>query len=199
MTFVVGLTGGLGAGKSAVANYFAELGVPIIDADVIAREIVTPSRLAYQKILAKYGNSLLDDNKHLNRQKLRDIIFHQPEERLWLEQLLHPEINQVIRDEVQKITAPYCLVVIPLLAENFTEYASLLDFIVVVDVPKAVQIERIQERDNTTKAFIEKMLNAQTTNEARLAIADVIITNTGDKNALKQEVIKLNKQILQSL
>jgi dephospho-CoA kinase len=199
MTFVVGLTGGLGVGKSTVANYFEELGVPIIDADVIAREVVEPDNFAYHQIIARYGDGILDPQKHLNRQQLRDIIFHQPFERLWLEQLLHPEINQAIRKQVQSITAPYCVLVIPLLAENFSDYRDLLNFIIVVDIPPAVQISRIKDRDGTEEALIQKMIQAQAEGRERLAIADTIITNTGDKNALKETVAHLNKQILQSL
>ncbi len=196
MTYIVGLTGGVGSGKSTVADFIKECHIPIIDADVIAREQVLPGTPSYQKILERYGTSFLDDQKQLDRKKLGEVIFNHPADRIWLEQLLHPAINQEIKQRLEKIQAPYCLIIIPLLAENYETYQDLLDYVIAIDVPKETQLARVKQRDNLSEDLIHKILKAQTSNDARLAIADAVITNTSDKATLKKEVIALHQEIM---
>lgn len=191
---VVGLTGGIGSGKSTVANLFAKHGVPIIDADVIAREITTPNHPAFVSIIQHFGKDVVLQNGSLNRAKLRQLIFSQPEQKLWLEKLLHPLIRDEIANQITTLTTPYCIAVIPLLLE--AEVYSFIDRILVVDTTTTEQLKRTLLRDNVTEAEAQAILQSQTNREARLAKAHDIITNNGTLDDLIPQVNKLHEMYL---
>ena len=190
----VGLTGGIGSGKSTVAQLFAEQGVPIIDTDVIAREQVEPEKPAFSAIIEHFGKNLLAENGALNRAKLRHIIFNNDAERTWLENLLHPLIRQAVEKQLKTITAPYCIVVIPLLFE--VKPYPFINRILVVDAPEHMQIERAALRDQSNKTHIQAIINTQTRREDRNSRADDIILNDGEINDLAVQVKNLHAKYL---
>lgn len=191
---VIGLTGGIGSGKSTIAKYFAELGIDIIDTDQLAREVVAPGTPALVKITEHFGKEILDA-KQLNRKKLGDIVFKNTAERKWLEQLLHPLIRQETQRRIQQAKSSYCVAVIPLLVE--TKPNELINRTLVVDSPENLQIARAQQRDNLTPEQIAAILKAQATRKQRLAAADDVIQNDKDLNHLKQQVLQLHKKYLE--
>lgn len=194
MTLVIGLTGSIGSGKSTVANLFAQHGVPVIDADVIARTITKPGTRAHQAISERFGQEVLNEDQTLDRASLREIIFTQPEERKWLEALLHPEILQAMQTDIATLKAPYCLAVIPLLLE--TEAASFINRVLVVDIPEEIQLQRASLRDNSTREKIKSIIDTQIGRSQRLAQADDIINNAGSPADLAQQVDKLHQHYL---
>lgn len=192
---VIGLTGGIGSGKTTVANLFAEWGIPIIDADDIARRITEPHEMAYEKIVSHFGKNILDSNQKINRKQLREIIFNNAVEKKWLEDLLHPLIRHAMHEKIKTISAPYCICVIPLLAES-----SDIDFInrvLVVHTPLQLQLSRAKNRDNATESDIQKIIASQANDATRLTIADDVIENTGDLVSLQQKVFALHRSYLQ--
>ncbi len=191
---VVGLTGGIGSGKSTVADLFADRGVNIIDTDAIARELTEPGTEAYQAILGKFGAHLAMGNKHLNRKMLRKIIFNDSEARNWLEKLLHPMIRHEMNRLVNEAKSPYCIVAIPLLFE--TEPNPLINRTLVVDTEESNQISRTQARDMHTPVEIEKIMKSQISRAERLAKADDIINNDGSREDLIPQVEKLHQWYL---
>lgn len=174
---VIGLTGGIGSGKSTVATLFANHGVPIIDADIVAREVTEPHEPALKHITTHFGDHLLLKDGQLDRTALRNIIFEQPNERIWLENLLHPIIRQRIEQQINRVAAPYCIVIIPLLFE--TGPYPFLNRILVIDAPENDQIERAASRDESAQSQIASILKTQATREERLKGADDIIINQG--------------------
>lgn len=194
MTLVVGLTGSIGSGKSTVANLFAKHGVPIIDADVIARGITQPGTRAYKAITNRFGQEILKDDHTIDRASLREIIFSRPEERKWLEALLHPEILAEMQANIANLNTDYCLAVIPLLLE--TEAASFVQRVLVVDIPEDIQLERASLRDNSTKGNIKAIIDTQIDRKLRLAQADDIINNAGSPAELAKQVDQLHQQYL---
>lgn len=175
MSYIVALTGGIGSGKTTVANLFAELNVPIIDADIIARDVVKPNTPALKQISLHFGPQILNDDGSLNRRKLRDIVFHDEQQKVWLNQLLHPLIQQETLKQFAECKRPYLIWVIPLLIENkLIEYA---DRILVIDVSRETQIARTMKRDNADRQLTENILNAQVDRETRLSYADDVINN----------------------
>lgn len=193
--FVVGLTGGIGSGKSTVAQLFAERGVPIIDADVISREITQPDSPAFLDIIDHFNQELLLEDGTLDRTKLRNIIFEDPNERRWLEELLHPLIRSEMNKRIKKITAPYCIAVIPLLLE--VEFYSFINRILVVDAPENLQVDRVTARDKSQKAHVEAILKAQANRLDRLARAQDLIINDGNLEDLIPQVEKLHEKYLE--
>ena len=191
-SFCIGLTGGIGSGKTTVANFFAKLGVPIVDADDIAHRITLPNGVAYPKIIDHFGKKILNDDKTLNRKKLRDIIFENETEKEWLENYLHPLIRDAMLFKIQKIKSPYCICVIPLLAESTDIH--FIDRVLVIDAPIKLQLERARKRDTATKESIQKIMDSQATQASRLAIADDVLTNDGDLKSLENKVEKLHQQ-----
>ena len=147
MPYIVALTGGIGSGKTTVANEFAKLGVPLVDADVIARQVVEPNSPALESITRHFGKDVILPNGALNRQRLREIVFSKPDEKKWLNSLLHPLIQQETQKQFQQINYPYVLWVVPLLIENNIHH--LADRVLVVDVTVEEQIQRTLKRDNT--------------------------------------------------
>lgn len=192
--YVVGLTGGIGSGKSTVTNLFAKRGVPIIDADVVARDLTEPGKPAFYEITQHFSHyNLIKDGK-LDRAKLRHLIFQDQTERMWLENILHPLIRKEIERELSRLTAVYSIVVIPLLFE--VKPYSFLNRILVVDAPLNAQIERASTRDNTTRQHIESIINTQIAREDRTARAHDVIINDGKLTDLEPQVQKLHDMYL---
>lgn len=190
---VVGLTGGISSGKSTVAALFAQQGVPIIDADVIAKALTQTHQPAFTHIVAHFGQSILQANGMLDRGRLRQIIFDHPKERAWLEALLHPLIRQEIEKQITVYqNAPYCLVVVPLLLE-VTPY-PFIHRILVVDAKRETQIKRLCARDHINTTQAEAMLNTQLDRETRIQRADDLIHNDDAPEALIAQVEKLHAQ-----
>jgi dephospho-CoA kinase len=188
---IIGLTGGIGSGKSTVANLFADLDVPIIDMDQIARQIVEPGQPALLQITQTFGNELIDAEGKLKRQQLSQIIFDSEEKRHQLEAILHPIIREETERQLAELEAPYCIVVIPLLLES--NQRSLVNRILVVDAPEDIQIARTMQRDGISAKQAEKILASQVDRQSRLNAADDIINNSGELGALRHQVNKLDQ------
>jgi dephospho-CoA kinase len=191
---VIALTGGIGSGKSAVSRHLESLGVPVMDADYLARQLVQPGSPALDEILSVFGNHLLDDEGQLDRAALRQIVFDQPEQRQRLEDILHPRIKQMMLQWLTEQTAPYAVLVIPLLFE--TGQQDVADRILVVDCEESQQILRISARDNLTDEQIGQILNAQVDRATRLRGADDIIENNGNLLELIEATENLHQQYL---
>ncbi len=194
MTFIVGLTGGIGSGKTTVANKFAERGVPLVDADIIARDVVAPNSHGLNKIAERYGSDILMTDQQLDRGKLRQIIFDTPTEKAWLDNLLHPLIRKEMAAQLEAITAPYCLLVVPLLVENGLQ--DMAHRVLVVDVSVENQIKRTTSRDSVSSEHVNKIVNLQATQQQRLEIADDVIHNDSDEEALDQQIDTLHQHYL---
>ncbi|YCH31308.1 dephospho-CoA kinase [Erwinia sp. PK3-005] len=194
MPYTVALTGGIGSGKSTVAAAFAAYGVEIIDADIIARQVVEPGQPALNEIATRFGPAMLHADGTLNRAALRQTIFNSPADKTWLNQLLHPLIHAETRQQLAAARSPWCLWVVPLLVENRLE--KLADRVLVVDVEPEVQIERTMVRDGITREQAEKIIAAQATRAARLAVADDIIENSGQPHEVLPLVAELNQRYL---
>ncbi|AMH10861.1 TPA: dephospho-CoA kinase [Klebsiella aerogenes] len=194
MGYTVALTGGIGSGKSTVADEFAHLGVTVIDADIIARQVVEPGTPALLAIAERFGPQMINDDGSLNRRRLRERIFAHSEDKAWLNALLHPLIQQETRRQMQSSTSPYLLWVVPLLVEN--RLTDKADRILVVDVPKETQIERTIRRDGVSREHAEHILAAQATREQRLAAADDVIENMGSADAVASHVARLHDKYL---
>ena len=192
---VVGLTGGIGSGKSTVAAIFADHGVPIIDADVAARDVTQPDKPAFVRIIKHFGNDILLPNGTLDRAKLRNIIFSNTKQRLWLEHLLHPLIREAMKEQIDQLSGPYCIAVIPLLLE--VEFYSFINRILVVDASEQAQIERVMARDKISKLDIEAILNNQANRIDRKAHAQDIIINDGVIADLIPQVEQLHEKYTQ--
>lgn len=194
MPYTVALTGGIGSGKSTIAHGFAALGVSIIDADVIAREVVEPGSSALQAIVERHGKWMLTEQGSLFRARLREIIFQSPEEKAWLNHLLHPLINARTQQLKAEASSPYVLWVVPLLVENQLQHQA--DRILVVDVDEATQLERTQLRDNISLTQAQLILSAQATRQQRLACADDIIDNSGAPKDTLPQIAELHQRYL---
>ena len=192
MRYVVGLTGGIGSGKSFIATLFAELGVPIVDADVVARTVVEKGSPLLAKIADHFGESVLNEKGELNRAYLRSYIFAHPTEKQWLNNLLHPAIRTEMLAQIQAVEAPYLLLVVPLLIEN--QLTTLCDRVLVVDVPMEVQIARTTARDGSALETVKQIIAAQVNRETRLQYADDVIENA---LPLAQNLVNLKAQVLQ--
>ncbi len=194
MGYIVALTGGIGSGKSTVADAFSRLGITIIDADVIARQVVEPNTPALKAIEARFGSTILNDDGTLNRRRLREYIFSDSSEKDWLNSLLHPIIHQETQRQIAASTSPYCLWVVPLLVEN--QLQKKADRVLVIDVSPETQIQRTMARDRVSREHAEQILSAQATREARLAVADDVIDNNGAPDAIASDVARLHAQYL---
>jgi len=194
MGYIVALTGGIGSGKSTVAEAFSRLGITIIDADILARQVVEPGTPALRAIADHFGSDIIEPDGTLNRRMLRERIFTHPEEKAWLNALLHPLIQQETQKQIAHATSPYVLWVVPLLVEN--NLHDKADRVLVVDVSPATQIQRTIARDNVGREHAEQILAAQATREARLAVADDVIDNNGSPDAIASDVARLHPQYL---
>lgn len=195
MTYTVALTGGIGSGKSTVADAFAQLGVQVIDADIIARQVVEPGTDALQAIAGHFGSEILAANGTLNRRLLRERVFNNIDEKAWLNALLHPLIQQETHRQMQQATAAYVLWVVPLLVEN--RLAARADRVLVIDVLPETQLQRTMQRDGVPRELAQRILSAQVTREARLAVADDVIDNNGAPDAIASDVARLHTQYLE--
>ncbi|MBU3004087.1 dephospho-CoA kinase [Paraglaciecola arctica] len=192
--YVVGISGGIGSGKTTVTDLFAKLGVDIIDADVIAREVVEPGTPALKAIVAKFGVSVLDESGKLNRAKLRTLVFADIEIKNWLNQLLHPAIRELMMMQIQQAKSKYCLLSVPLLVEN--KSYEWVDRVAIVDVDEQTQLQRTVLRDKTNEQQIRAIMSAQATRQQRLAVAEDVIDNTGNREDLIETVSQLHQQYL---
>lgn len=195
---VAGLTGGIGSGKSAASDCFISLGVPVIDADRVARLVVEPGSEALDKIAAHFGDHVIQANGNLDRAALRRIVFDKERERNWLEALLHPLIRDHILDTLEQLDEQghaYAILASPLLLE--TDQHLLISKVIVVDAPEALQISRTMARDNIEEAQVRQILAAQMQREERLKHADFLLDNSGNEDQLRESVNALHPQLLQ--
>lgn len=189
-TMIVGLTGGIGSGKSEVSRRFENLGVTVVDADIVAREVVDIGKPALTEIAKHFGQEVLNDNQSLNRSKLREIIFSDSHEKLWLETLLHPLIRAEIISQLKQSKSAYHILSSPLLLE--TNQHELVDRILVIDADPNLQISRAMNRDTNNLDQIKKIMATQMDRSERCAKADDIIENHGDLIELEAQVKKLH-------
>ena len=190
----VGLTGGIGSGKSTVAQRFIELGVPVIDADDIAHYLVEPGKPALQRIIGEFGSDMLSVDGKLNRSLLRKIVFDNPSQRKVLEAILHPLIRIEMMRRVDELKVPYCVLCIPLLVE--TRQTDIVDRVLVIDSPEELRRRRIKQRDGLPDTEIKAILAAQATAEDRLAAADDVIVNDGGLDDICRQVDELHQKYL---
>ncbi len=193
---IVGLTGGIGSGKTAVSDLFQDLGITIVDADLASRVVVEKGREELNKIAEHFGKEILTSSGELDRAKLREVIFKSDEEKLWLESLLHPAIASQIQKELDSSSSPYTILVSPLLLE--TDQKNFCSIVLVVDVPVETQIERTSRRDNVSEEQIKSIIASQIDRDSRLEQADEVILNDGSIQSLKSKVQELHKKFLSS-
>ncbi|HVF15782.1 MAG TPA: dephospho-CoA kinase [Steroidobacteraceae bacterium] len=191
LPFQIALTGGIASGKSAVAALFAAEGVPVLDTDQIARDVVEPGTPALTKIVAEFGTEVLDAAGRLDRKRMRELVFADPAKRKRLEAITHPAIREELARHASAAGGIYQIHVIPLLVESGR--ADLYDRVLVVDAPEADQLRRLQERDGATPEAAQRILEAQASREQRLSVADDVIVNTGTLADLRQFVHTLHE------
>ncbi|MFO8023510.1 dephospho-CoA kinase [Thiohalophilus sp.] len=191
---IVALTGGIGSGKSTVAAAFARHAVPIIDTDVIARELVAPGEPALAEIAEHFGDQVITPDGRLDRARLREKIFASPAQRQALEQILHPRIREEVRRRIDTLQAPYCLVVIPLFTE--TGDYPFVDRVLVVDADEDIRIRRTMARDRLSREQIEQILASQSSRAERLALADDVVDNSNEPEELMQQIDSLHRKYL---
>ena len=178
-TLTVGLTGGIASGKSLVASAFQRLGVTIIDADIVARDIVEPGQPALAEIVSRFGDDIVDDEGRLKRRDLREIVFADDAARSDLEGITHPRIREELARRRDAAQSDYCLLVVPLLVKS--SMIDLVDRVLVVDAPEGVQMERLMSRDDIDEDLAQRMIAAQDARGERLAMADDVLINTGPR------------------
>lgn len=188
--WVVALTGGVASGKSTVAEHFSARGVPVLDADEAARAVVAPGSAGLRAVVRAFGADVLDAEGRLDRRRLRKQVFADPAARARLEAIIHPRVRTALRQGVRAQSAPWLVLAIPLLAETWPQYAWV-DRVLVVDVPEAVQLERLMRRDGVTRALAAQMLAAQAGRERRLALADDLLRNDAAPETLGPQVARL--------
>jgi dephospho-CoA kinase len=194
MSLKIGLTGGVASGKTSVSDRFAKLGIEIIDADVIARDLLKQGTDCYQQVVNVFGEQALLDSADINRSWLREHIFSDPTAKAALESIIHPAVRQALLQGSENARSPYCIVSVPLLIE--ADMQSLVDRILVVDVLPEQQLERLIQRDNIPAKQAQAMLNAQVSREQRLAFADDIIDNSQTLSELDEQIKKLHQHYL---
>ena len=193
--YVIGLSGGIGSGKTTVSDEFAKLGVTIVDADIIARQVVEPGTAAFTAIVEKFGAQVLNQQGSLDRSQLRQLVFSEPALKDWLNQLLHPLIRAQMQSQTQLATSDYCILSVPLLVEN--KLTTLVDRVLIVDVSEDTQLSRTVLRDNSNAEQIHAIMRAQASRSERLAAADDVINNEGQPQELVEQVARLHQQYLQ--
>lgn len=194
MALVVGITGGIGSGKSAVTDRLAQLGITIVDADVAARVVVEPGQPALAAIKDHFGSEVIQQDGSLDRAALRKIVFEHPDERQWLESVTHPAIREEITRQLDSADSPYVVLSSPLLLE--ASQNSFADLVVVVDVPESVQLERTMKRDDNNAELVHQIMAAQLNRDDRLGAADMVIDNSGSLENLYQQVDLLHEQLV---
>ena len=193
--FVVGLTGGIGSGKSAVSDLFAQQGIDIVDADVVARQVVEPGTPALQAIIDHFGEAIITENGSLNRPALRKRVFENDLDKQWLNALLHPAIRAEMQTQLQEATSPYVVFSVPLLIENGLD--SMADTVLVVDCSEETQLARATRRDGSNIETIKSIMASQATRQQRLEKAQNVIDNNGELSALPLQVKSLHQQYMQ--
>ncbi|WP_287818355.1 dephospho-CoA kinase [Idiomarina sp.] len=194
MTYVVGVTGGIGSGKSAATAEFEKLGITVVDADVVARQVVMPGTPCLQAIAEHFGNQLLTEGGELNRKALRQRVFSNPREKEWLNKLLHPAIRQELISQLEQADSPYVILSAPLLLENGLE--KYCQRVLVVDAPESLQISRTIQRDDSPKKEVEAIMKAQLSRSERLKKANDVLNNDGSLEQLEQQVLQLHQRYL---
>ncbi|MDR9828461.1 dephospho-CoA kinase [Vibrio sp. FNV 38] len=195
MSYVVGITGGIASGKTTVADLFHEhFAIDIVDADIIARQVVEPKTQGLNAIIDKFGDAVLQNDGSLDRRKLRDIVFSQPEEKQWLNQTLHPLIRQKMKQQIEQANSNYVLLVVPLLVEGGLQ--SMTDSVLVVDVDEKTQLERTMKRDKVSREQALNIVNSQANRQERLAIADDIIKNNDHTDNLLPQIEQLHAKFV---
>ena len=193
--YIVGLTGGIGSGKSTVTQFFINLGIDVVDADIVAREVVEPNSPALNAIKQHFGEDILLKDGTLNRPKLRSQVFANEEEKNWLNSLLHPLIRKAMLEQLQACESKYCILVAPLLIEN--KLNKLVDSVLVIDIDEQTQVKRVLKRDASNKQEIKNIIASQISRPDRLTAADHIIDNQNkDLNCVKNQVDRLHQIFL---
>ncbi|WP_419226751.1 dephospho-CoA kinase [Alteromonas sp. OM2203] len=192
--FVVGLTGGIGSGKSAATAYFEKLGIDIVDADEVARDVVAPGSEGLKEIVNRFGNSILLEDGNLNRAALREKVFSDINEKNWLNNLLHPLIRLRMQHLISESTSPYCILSVPLLVEN--KLTEMCNYVVVVDCPETMQLERALKRDGSTEETIRNIMASQATRNERIEAADTVLDNSTTLSALSAQIADLHNTLL---
>jgi len=193
--FVVGLTGGIGSGKTVASDRFEELGVKVVDADIASRVVVEIGKPALSSIEDEFGSDVISDDGSLNRAKLREIIFKDDEAKSWLESLLHPLIGQHILDEIASATSRYVILVSPLLFE--TTQFQMCNRTLLIDVPKDIQILRTAKRDKVPESQVEKIIASQMDRDQKIGKADDVIVNDGEISDLISKIDKIHQRYIE--
>jgi len=193
--FIVGLTGGIGSGKTVASDRFEELGVKVVDADIASRVVVENGQPALHSIEGKFGSDVISDDGSLNRAKLREIIFKDNEAKSWLEALLHPLIAKHISDEISRATSKYAVLVSPLLFE--TSQFEMCNRTLLIDVSKEAQILRTAARDNVSKSQVEKIISSQMDRDQKINKADDVIVNDGEINDLISKIDDIHQKYIE--
>ena len=191
----IGLTGGIGSGKSAVSDMFRSLGVPVFDADVIARQIVEPGMPAYNQVIDLFGEKIVSNDGSLKRDLIRDIVFRDQELKRRLEEIIHPRVQKEMEDRVKSCGYPYCILSIPLLFETNADHR--VDRVLVIDADEQFQLDRILKRDNLSVEQARAIMNSQTDRHSRLKAADDIIDNNGSPEATRKQVEEMHEKYLE--
>ncbi|MCX7122952.1 MAG: dephospho-CoA kinase [Gammaproteobacteria bacterium] len=194
MTAAIGLIGGIASGKSQASQYFRDLGIDVIDTDLIARELVQPGSALLGKVIAHFGEDFLLPSHELDRFKLRSLIFQDPHAKIWLENLLHPAIRNEVAAQVKKSQSAYCIVAIPLLKRR-KDY-PFLNRILSIETSDDLRIQRLQKRDQIKRDLARKMIDQQATDAERRVIADDVIVNDSDFHTLKEKIQALHARYL---
>ncbi len=190
----IGLTGGIGSGKSTVCRLFAEFGVPIVDADLIARQLVEPGQPALSIIAEAFGHEMLDQDGGLNRAKLRDVVFADADKKRELDGIMHPLVYAQIAEDVRALSADYCVIAVPLLLESKNPYA--VDRVLLVDCPVEAQIARVIARDKLTRQQVQAIIDSQMSRHERLGKADDVIDNIAGTEQLAEQVKRLHNSYI---
>jgi len=191
---VIGLTGGIGSGKSAAAKFFEEMGICVVDTDKIAREIVAPGQPALKEIEKVFGKEILNPDRSLNRSRLKQIIFGDSESRIKLESILHPPIKEKMLQLVTQCQTPYCVVIIPLLVEQ--NWQNMVDRVLMIDTPQSLQLKRVRERDKLDDKMILSIIGSQASRSAKIAASDDVVMNDQDLDNLKRQLSDLHQRYL---
>jgi len=194
-TLIIALTGGIAAGKTAVTRRFEALGVHVHDADIAAREVIAPGTPGLTAVVEAFGADVLDGTGKLDRRAMRERVFTDPMARRKLEAIIHPLVRDWLRDRVAAETGPYCLLAIPLLAENLAHY-RWIKHVLLVDAPESMQLDRLVLRDRIDETLARRMLAQQASRAERLALADYVVDNSGDEVALDVAVAQLHQRFL---
>ena len=195
--FVVGLTGGIGSGKSAATAIFEDLGIDVVDADLASREAVLPGSKALDQIQKKFGNEILLEDQSLNRARLREIIFDNSEDKTWLEQLLHPEIRHIIQSKLENSSSEYVILVSPLLFE--TDQHEFCNTTILIDSSLNSQVSRTSKRDSVSEDSVKKIISAQMSRDEKLKIAKIVINNDDSLEQLESNVKKVHENLIKEI